>query len=99
MPRQSVVRLDSVLGVVNEHPPPDWPPTPAVPGIAPAVVRAREAVGRAAGSAASVLILGETGTGKERVAAEIHRQSGRAGPYVKFSCAELARELVESQLF
>jgi transcriptional regulator with GAF, ATPase, and Fis domain len=46
-----------------------------------------------------VVILGETGTGKERVAAEIHRQSGRAGPYVKFSCAELARELVESQLF
>jgi DNA-binding NtrC family response regulator len=99
MPRQSVVRLGSVLGVVDEHPPPGAPPTPAVPGIAPAVVRAREALGRAAGSPASVLILGETGTGKERVAAELHRQSGRTGPYVKFSCAELARELVESQLF
>jgi transcriptional regulator with GAF, ATPase, and Fis domain len=46
-----------------------------------------------------VVISGETGTGKERVAAELHRRSVRKGPYVKFSCAELARELVESQLF
>ncbi|MEI9937600.1 MAG: sigma 54-interacting transcriptional regulator [Pseudomonadota bacterium] len=48
---------------------------------------------------APALILGETGTGKERVAAEIHQQSARSGPYVKFSCAELSRELAHSQLF
>jgi transcriptional regulator with GAF, ATPase, and Fis domain len=96
---QSVVRLGSVLGVVDEQSPPAPPPTPALPGITPAMVRAREALERAVTSSAPVVVLGDTGTGKERVAAEIHRRSERKGPYVKFSCAELARELVESQLF
>ncbi|HKO49392.1 MAG TPA: sigma 54-interacting transcriptional regulator [Polyangiaceae bacterium] len=96
---QSVVRIGSVLAVVDERPfhGAEW--TPALPGMAPAVVRARDALRRAGSGLASVLILGETGTGKERVAAEIHRQSGRLGPYVKFSCAELSRELAHSQLF
>ncbi|MET0793649.1 MAG: sigma 54-interacting transcriptional regulator [Polyangiaceae bacterium] len=95
----SVVRIGSVLCVVDERPVQgaDW--TAALPGIAPAVVRARDALRRAGTGLAPVLILGETGTGKERVAAEIHRQSGRPGAYVKFSCAELSRELAHSQLF
>jgi transcriptional regulator with GAF, ATPase, and Fis domain len=96
---QSVVRFGEVLAVVDEQPLPDGPWTPALPGVAPAVARAREAIERAAQTTAPVVVLGETGTGKERVAAELHRRSGRTGPYVKFSCAELARELVESQLF
>jgi len=96
---QSVVRIGSVLAVVDERPfqGAEW--TAALPGIAPAVVRARDALRRAGTGLAPVLILGETGTGKERVAAEIHEQSGRPGPYVKFSCAELSRELAHSQLF
>jgi len=95
----AVVRIGSVLGVVDERPfvGADW--TPALPGIAPAIVRARDALRRAGTGGAPVLILGETGTGKERVAAEIHQQSGRPGPYVKFSCAELSRDLAHSQLF
>ena len=97
--RQSVVRIGDVLAVVDERVPDTLASTPALPGTAPAVARARAALDRASTSTAAVVVSGETGTGKERVAAELHRRSERKGAYVKFSCAELARDLVESQLF
>ena len=53
-----------------------------------------------ASSEATVLIEGETGTGKELFAEEIHRHSGRRdGPFVVFDCGAVPKELIESALF
>jgi transcriptional regulator with GAF, ATPase, and Fis domain len=55
---------------------------------------------RAAGSDATVLLSGETGTGKELAARALHRASPRAaGPYVVVDCASLAESVIESELF
>jgi DNA-binding NtrC family response regulator len=57
-------------------------------------------LGDVANSEATVLLEGETGTGKELLAEEIHRHSARgAGPFVVFDCGAVPSELIESALF
>jgi formate hydrogenlyase transcriptional activator len=69
-------------------------------GSSPAMEAVRRAVARVAPTDATVLILGETGTGKELVAAAVHGQSRRRGkPFVPVSCVALAPGLVTSELF
>ena len=57
-------------------------------------------VRKVAPSDASVLIVGENGTGKELVASALHQNSKRAkGPFIKINCAAIPSELIESELF
>ncbi len=66
----------------------------------PAMQGALEVVERAAGTRASILILGENGTGKSQLARYIHEQSPLCdGPFVTVNCPSLSRELLESELF
>ncbi len=69
-------------------------------GSNPQIQEAYRLAAQVAESNASVLILGETGTGKEYLARAIHYQSPRAGqPFVKVSCVALPESLLESELF
>ena len=69
-------------------------------GTSPGMRKIHELVGRIGQSEAPVLIQGETGTGKEVIARELHGRSPRsAGPFRKINCAALPGELIESELF
>lgn len=69
-------------------------------GRSPAFQRMLELVARAAPSEAAIMLLGETGTGKELVARVIHEASPRAGgPFVALDCSGLTETLFESELF
>ena len=69
-------------------------------GHSPAMSQIYKTIGRVAGSDASVLITGETGTGKELAANLIHQNSARrSGPLIKVNCAALPETLIESELF
>lgn len=65
-----------------------------------AMQKALDIAFKAAGSEASVLLLGESGTGKSLLARTLHQRSSRAnGAFVTVSCPSLSRELLESELF
>lgn len=74
--------------------------TSEIYGDSPAVLEVRDRIARVAPTHATVLITGETGTGKELVALAIHRNSPRATkPFVAVNCAAFTETLLESELF
>ncbi|MCA9184609.1 MAG: sigma-54 dependent transcriptional regulator [Pirellulaceae bacterium] len=89
------------MPVFPTHPPkPDGPPITGLIGSGPAMQEVYRLTRRVARSSASVLLLGETGTGKEMIATAIHQLSQRAGgPMVKVNCGALSENLLESELF
>lgn len=69
-------------------------------GSSPAMQEVYKRIGKVAQADAAVLILGDTGTGKELVARAIHTHSARrGGPFVPVNCGALPENLVESELF
>jgi two-component system response regulator AtoC len=69
-------------------------------GTSPAMRRLLDAAARVADKDVTVLVRGETGTGKELVASLLHAQSRRAKkPLVRFNCAAIPGELAEAELF
>jgi len=64
------------------------------------MVEMYDLIGKVAPTATTVLITGETGTGKELFAQAIHRNSPRKdSPFIKINCAAIAENLLESELF
>src|SRR5262245_13490520 len=81
----------------NEH---VEPPLPEIVGSATAMQDVYRLVRLAAPRAASVLLVGETGTGKELIARAVHKLSKRAdGPFIRVNCGALHENLLESELF
>jgi DNA-binding NtrC family response regulator len=73
---------------------------PALVGHSPAIIEVMKTLARVAPSQATVLVVGETGTGKELVARTIHHYSERADRrFVAVNCSALAEGLLESELF
>jgi two-component system NtrC family response regulator len=69
-------------------------------GQGPAMAQVRKLIAKVAPTDSTVLVLGETGTGKELVARAVHDQSTRAEmPFVAVNCGALPEHLIESELF
>lgn len=75
-------------------------PGPRIIGLTPAMDKLRETIGQIADTGADVLILGETGTGKELVARSLHEQSRRRTKnFVAVNCGAVSESIIESELF
>ena len=74
--------------------------TPPPPGLGPGMSKLYRRAGKVARGEVPVLILGESGSGKEVMARWLHARSRRAaGPFLAVNCAALPKELLESELF
>ena len=74
-------------------------PTADVPGRSELARMVRGNLALAADTALPVLLIGETGAGKEHAALDLHRRMGRRGPFVRLNVAAVPSNLVESELF
>jgi DNA-binding NtrC family response regulator len=73
---------------------------PGVMGMSPAMMEVARVTRQVAPSRACVLLLGETGTGKELIARALHDLGPRrSGPYIRVNCGALSESLLESELF
>jgi two-component system response regulator AtoC len=79
--------------------PPKTNPSERIVGSDPQMTEIFKQIGRVARTGTTVLVTGETGTGKELMAEAIHSASLRKGPLVKVNCAALPETLLESELF
>jgi two-component system response regulator AtoC len=92
--------LASALSREGQPPASPLAPGAMLVGQAEPMRNVRELIRRAAAASTTVVIRGETGTGKELVARAIHEASARAArPFVKIDCASLPDTLLESELF
>jgi DNA-binding NtrC family response regulator len=96
-----VIELGGVgLVIRRTAPPAPRAPAPQLPAAASAMDRVRALLDRIASGTISVLILGETGVGKEVLAEAVHHRSPRASrPFLRLNCAALSETLLESELF
>ena len=99
--RRRMVRVSR--GAEQLAPPAELPRAPSEPalvGHSPSIIQVMKTLARVAPSQATVLVLGETGTGKELVARTVHHFSDRADRrFVAVNCSALAEGLLESELF
>ncbi len=68
-------------------------------GRSKSVLELKMLINKVANSSSTVLILGETGTGKELVAEAIHKSSNKKGKFIPVNCAAIPADLLESELF
>lgn len=95
-----VVGAGNLLFLVHKTPPVYREPRhPTLVGVSYSIRRVLDQVALVAARPTSVLILGETGVGKELVAREIHAQSGRTGNFVAVNCGSISDGVMQSELF
>ncbi len=98
-----LIRVGDTFLLFREQPSSAGPPPSSAAsemlGESPAMVAVRRMLGMVGRGRTSVLLLGETGTGKELAARALHTSSGRRGPFVAVNCSAIAESLAESALF
>jgi DNA-binding NtrC family response regulator len=100
--REALARaLSGMLATITEPRTPQYPSVrEELIGLSPPMREVQKTIGMLADSNATVLITGETGTGKELAARAIHEHGHRSGkPFVAVNCAAIPTDLMESELF
>jgi len=92
--------LQKKLGNLKEKARSEYQPGVEIVGQSPAMQELYKLIGRVAGSPATALILGESGSGKELIAQALHAYSDRwEGPFVAVNCSAIPADLLESEMF